>query len=327
MRKPAILTAILALILLALWFVCRPKPPNLAGCTRVEIQYEQGALYHLFPGPELEQSLLSQQERDHIRSYDRWTLTDRESMRAFARSVAEGAYWGKVPGPPAMPGVYVTGYREADPATAFIIYGVMVLTEEEKKAFEYSLKLTDLPAIEPPGLKTLKARWDCASTLSRLHTVGLWRWKAGGLLNPDRNHWCDTAVRTFRSYHHSYADRSGRRGRLYSDAAIAKAFTCPSTQLSADANEASPRPTDANLPNQNPRGRACDYAMNPNCEPNSPEDVVLLFEAQRGWNQYGGPELFNLDNHDPKGGCVLLNDGTLKFIRTKEELAQLRWKP
>jgi hypothetical protein len=28
-------------------------------------------------------------------------------------------------------------------------------------------------------------------------------------------------------------------------------------------------------------------------------------------------------NHDPKGGCVLLNDGTVKFIRTKEELQQL----
>jgi hypothetical protein len=28
----------------------------------------------------------------------------------------------------------------------------------------------------------------------------------------------------------------------------------------------------------------------------------------------------------PKGGCVLLNDGTVKFIRTKEELQQLRWK-
>jgi predicted enzyme involved in methoxymalonyl-ACP biosynthesis len=30
--------------------------------------------------------------------------------------------------------------------------------------------------------------------------------------------------------------------------------------------------------------------------------------------------------HDPKGGCALLNDGTVKFIRTKEELQQLRWK-
>jgi hypothetical protein len=54
--------------------------------------------------------------------------------------------------------------------------------------------------------------------------------------------------------------------------------------------------------------------------------MVLLFETKAGWNQHGGPELFTFDNHDPKGGCVLLNDGTVKFIRTKEELHQLRWK-
>jgi len=70
----------------------------------------------------------------------------------------------------------------------------------------------------------------------------------------------------------------------------------------------------------------CHYAMNPDCKPESPDDMVLLFETKAGWNQHGGPELFTFDNHEPKGGCVLLNDGTVKFIRTKEELQQLRWK-
>ena len=77
--------------------------------------------------------------------------------------------------------------------------------------------------------------------------------------------------------------------------------------------------------------------------------MVLLFETKAGWNQHGGPELFTFDNHDTEGiapdvlpslqrssggGCVLLNDGTVKFIRTpvlseaegKEELHALRWK-
>jgi hypothetical protein len=58
--------------------------------------------------------------------------------------------------------------------------------------------------------------------------------------------------------------------------------------------------------------------MNPNCGPDSPGDVVLLFETKAGWNLHGGPELFTFDNHDPKGGCVLLNDGSVKFIRTEE---------
>lgn len=70
----------------------------------------------------------------------------------------------------------------------------------------------------------------------------------------------------------------------------------------------------------------CHYAMNPNCKLESPPNMVLLFETKGGWNQQGGPELFTFNNHDPRGGCVLLNDGTVKFIRTTEELQQLRWK-
>jgi hypothetical protein len=67
--------------------------------------------------------------------------------------------------------------------------------------------------------------------------------------------------------------------------------------------------------------------MNPNCEPNSPPDMVLLFETKAGWNQHGGPELFTFDNHDPRGGCprklvpvktgILLNDGTVKLVRLR----------
>lgn len=70
----------------------------------------------------------------------------------------------------------------------------------------------------------------------------------------------------------------------------------------------------------------CHYAMNPNCEPNSPPDMVLLFEAKAGWNQHGGSELFVFERHELRGGCVLLNDGTVKFIRTGDELKQLRWE-
>jgi hypothetical protein len=70
----------------------------------------------------------------------------------------------------------------------------------------------------------------------------------------------------------------------------------------------------------------CHYAMNPNCKPDSPRDMVLLFETRAGWDQHGGPELFTFDNHDPRGGCVLLNNGTVKFIRNTEEFQKLRWK-
>jgi len=57
-----------------------------------------------------------------------------------------------------------------------------------------------------------------------------------------------------------------------------------------------------------------------------PADGVLLFKTKAGWNQHGGPELFTFDNRNPRARLVLLNDGTVKFIRTEEELKQLRWQ-
>ncbi|UCD48772.1 MAG: hypothetical protein JSW27_14705 [Phycisphaerales bacterium] len=52
----------------------------------------------------------------------------------------------------------------------------------------------------------------------------------------------------------------------------------------------------------------------------------MLFETEADRNQHGGAELFTFGNHDPKGGCVLLNDGTVKFTRTEAELAALCWE-
>jgi hypothetical protein len=104
---------------------------------------------------------------------------------------------------------------------------------------------------------------------------------------PSSAQWCDDILR------HSV--------RLNSADPYASTFQCPSAQI-------------------------CHYAMNPHCKRDSPAETVLLFETKPSWNQHGGPELFTVDNHDPKGGLVLLNDGTVKFIRTEEELKQLRWK-
>jgi hypothetical protein len=70
----------------------------------------------------------------------------------------------------------------------------------------------------------------------------------------------------------------------------------------------------------------CSYAMNPNCEPNSPEDVVLLFETKGGWNQSGGPEILTTENHKGRGCNVLFNDcRTVRFV-TPKQLGELKWK-
>jgi len=70
--------------------------------------------------------------------------------------------------------------------------------------------------------------------------------------------------------------------------------------------------------------KPCHYAVNPNCEPNSPNDVVLLFETKGGWNQIGGSELLTTENHKGKGCNVLFNDGHVEFIKT-EQLGELKW--
>jgi hypothetical protein len=70
---------------------------------------------------------------------------------------------------------------------------------------------------------------------------------------------------------------------------------------------------------------SCHYAMNPDCEPNSPNDVVLLFDTKGGWNQYGGPEILTTENHKDKGCNILFNDGYVRFVPS-DELSLLKWK-
>ncbi len=72
------------------------------------------------------------------------------------------------------------------------------------------------------------------------------------------------------------------------------------------------------------KGR-CHYAMNPNAKPNSPQDMVLMFETKGGWNQVGGPELLTTENHKGKGCNILFNDTHVKFVKTKQ-LVELKWE-
>jgi hypothetical protein len=69
----------------------------------------------------------------------------------------------------------------------------------------------------------------------------------------------------------------------------------------------------------------CHYAVNPDCEPNSPPDIVLLFETKGGWNQFGWLEILTTENHNGKGCNVLFNDIHVEFIKT-EQLDKLKWK-
>ncbi|GAH34158.1 unnamed protein product, partial [marine sediment metagenome] len=82
-------------------------------------------------------------------------------------------------------------------------------------------------------------------------------------------------------------------------------------------------------------GERCSYAINPNCEPNSPPDMVLLFETKGGWNQHGGTEIVSTENHPYERdsfwgykitGCnILFNDGHVEFVRL-EQIGDLKWE-
>jgi hypothetical protein len=71
--------------------------------------------------------------------------------------------------------------------------------------------------------------------------------------------------------------------------------------------------------------KRCHYAINPNCKPNSPNDIVLLFETKGGWNQFGGVDILTTAYHMGRGCSVLFNDGQVEFIKP-DQIGQLKWK-
>ena len=81
--------------------------------------------------------------------------------------------------------------------------------------------------------------------------------------------------------------------------------------------------------NKSSDAKISDYAINANLASlksgdQLPSDVVVLFEAKKGWNQAGGPELVNTELGNKSGCYVLLGNNDVKFVK-KEELNTLRW--
>ena len=74
-------------------------------------------------------------------------------------------------------------------------------------------------------------------------------------------------------------------------------------------------------------GKLCSYAMNKNIEklgPLSPPDMVLLFETEPGWNQFGGPEILTTENHGGEGCNIVYVDLHTEWVKTKD-LKDLKW--
>ena len=293
------------------------SPPDLSECTHLEIQCPWSAMRYFFLGLD---DIFNAEEREYIRSCNTWIVKERDVIKAFAEDVSQGIFlrWKQTE---TSPGLKIICYSGDKRITSLEILHEWV-TVDNVKVFRCPRGLPDRTILEPLEIRRLKPRLWCALSIRQHHVL---------LGNPDDSYpapsrWCDSIVENLRQ---QYMSRGGSpRKRSHSDSQIAMKFRClvASERAGADVNELRDEVDDAKLIDETVRSWESDYAMNPNCKSDSPGDMVLLFEAKAGWNQYGGPELFTFVNHDPKGGCVLLNDQTVKFVRTKEELQQLRWK-
>jgi hypothetical protein len=268
-----------------------PSPPDINDCTHIEIQYLPSTLEYSFFTDE-EKELLSPEETEYIQSLGTIIADDEKGLKIFSSVIGSSSYIGDVNGTSRqINNIYVVCYREEEYLTSFTIRGSYIETEE-KHLFKYNENLLwfSLRTLTPQILP-YELRLQCARNLQYLNFWFIMR-DFLGVENPYPmpSEWCDVFMMDNQNI--DYAE--------YKYSTI-NPLRCPSVRQS-------------------------HYAMNPDCDPNSPPDTVLLFETKTGWNQHGGPELFTFDNHDPKGGCVLLNDGTVKFIRTEEELHSLRWK-
>jgi hypothetical protein len=287
-----------------------PMSLSIPPCTRVEIQYTPSMLEYFYPYTGQRQ-LLSAEERQALQSVKTIVVENRDEVESFINDTKKGLPTWLIVRETNV--AQVACYREAERVASFRIYDGDSVVAYERGRFVYRESPPDLRKLSPQ-IKPFELRIQCAANLRNLwHRLRLYDDAKGAprarrsantepassanteMSYPAPTHWCAGLVSICKTIQ-------------MRDDEIIGPHICPGTgerkEYLADN----------------------DYAMNPNCRYDSPPDMVLLFETKAGWNQHGGPELFTFDNHDPKGGCVLLNDGTVKFIRTQEELQQLRWK-
>jgi hypothetical protein len=270
-----------------------PSPPDLSSCTHIEIQFLPSTLKKIIYDDKL-QILFNTEEIKYLESLKTITIDDPELIKKLAHDIRLASYGGSFEGGiSAKAFAYVICYRNTERVTSFTDYIYSICTESGNW-FDFERSRPDKPILYyriPSIAAAFRMRINCASNLNSLNAQ-FHSYVENEKTYPKSDEWCNTIVRANQD-----------KGHIFENSLLNKLFICPS------AGEGK-----------------CHYAMNPNCEPNSPGDMVLLFETKAGWNQHGGPELFTFDNHDPKGGCVLLNDGTVKFVRTVNELEALHWK-
>jgi hypothetical protein len=299
----------------------RTKPkyasPDLTTCTRLEIQYEPSPIEYFYPY-EIEQRLLNKEEADYLRSQNNIVIESDKGISAFANELKQTKkIVGGIVSEKSKANVF--DYHDNRRIVSFIVYDDIEIETEKKQRIKYFNELQSLRTLTHQ-IQPFELRIHCAANMkilwyrlrfydqtekSRIKSIDMdtvfgeaqtnivfeYEYTKIDSIYQSPNSWCDNM-----ELNYGWPTSESYFSQM-------KAHVCPGVS----------------------EGRS-SYAMNPNCKYDSPADMVLLFETKASWNQHGGLELFTFDNHDPKGGCVLLNDGTVKFIRTPEELQQLRWK-
>ena len=261
-------------------------PPDLTVCSQIEIEYIPSTLESLFRSRR-GRAVLSPDEIEYLESLQRFTLEEREDIEALAGIIARGTYVDTRQSVPAVvPWARIICTNGDEAAPVVLQVADDFIITEDRRYFRLHRHGWVLQFT--PQVLPFTKRQSCTFNLGA--TAGRIR-RAQETFVDIHEWWCDVIVVAAAGYNEEVVKLTERQLR------------CPGAG----------------------QGK-CNYALNAAWTADSPPDVVFLFDAKPGWNQHGGPELFTFDNHDPKGGLVLLNDGTLKFIRTQEELKQLRWK-
>ncbi len=279
-----------------------PHPPFIKEGMLVEITYRPSMLEYFFPSVS-QQSLLSPAEKEYLQSSMTTTVNDWAQLKPLGREIALGWF-----GPIVAAGgaAHINCDQDGQRSLSFDIHSRGMIASDDEQGFICGEGFPSLARLTPQ-VWSLELRLQCAAHLKNLAHRMAWygavRDAAEETLYaqtlpesyvptyPAPMQWCDQMMCAY------------ERIPVLGSQDVVKSHVCPSAT----------------------EGK-CHYAMNPHCEADSAGNMVLLFETKGGWNQHGGAELFTFDNHDPKGGCVLLNDGTVKFIRTEAELGALRWE-
>ena len=265
--------------------------PIPSECTRLEFEYYPSVAEHLHQWFRMSSDLFDSAEMQMLRSRGPFVVNDQITIEFLSRMLRSRLFLkgqGRTGGGDQY--IKIRCYRNGEHVVTLTLYKPDLIVTDDGRRFQNKAASYSIPTGE---LSSLTSREACARNLYSLYRF---KFEGIGRQYPSPAKWSDEVSAPMH--------RDRRRGHVNVSSPVANNLSCYSAS----------------------DGGKCHYAMNPDCKPNSPPDTVLLFETRGGWNQHGGPELFTFDNHDPKGGLVLLNDGTVKFIRTEEELKQLRWK-